>query len=246
MQDTEGGTRVALVTGTSRGLGMAMARQLAMRGWDVVATARTEGGLAELDDLLRTQGRQATLAPLDLADAEGLQRLGQEIAKRWGRLDMLAHMAAEAAPASPVVHIDEKILRRTLEGNVLAAQRVIAMADPLLRESPKSLAVFALDAAYGAYRGAYRAAKAGVKALAQSYFLENRRGPVRVAAIQPPPMATALRARSHPGEDPDALTQPDVAAEGFVEAILDREDSLEGRESMKVYKWKEVRSRGTG
>lgn len=223
-----------------------MARQLALLDWDVVATARTEGGLAELDDQLRKQGRQATLAPLDLADVEGLNRLGQGIFSRWGRLDMLAHIAAASAQASPVAHIDPKNLRHALEGNVLAAQHVIAMADPLLQMSPKPLAVFALDSAYGAYRGAYRAAKAGVKALAQAYFLENRRGSVRVVAIQPPPMATALRSRSHPGEDHESLMHPDVVAKRFVKAILDREDALTGRQSMKIYKWKNVRNRETG
>ena len=69
--------RVALVTGASRGIGRAVALELARRGAHVIALARTQGGLEELDDSIRAMGREATLVPCDVKDFDALDRLGQ-------------------------------------------------------------------------------------------------------------------------------------------------------------------------
>ena len=69
-------SRIALVTGASRGIGYATARALAKAGAHVVAVARTQAGLEELDDDIRKQGGSATLVPLDLTDFDGIARLG--------------------------------------------------------------------------------------------------------------------------------------------------------------------------
>jgi NAD(P)-dependent dehydrogenase (short-subunit alcohol dehydrogenase family) len=76
MAETSGGTsgepagrlagRIALVTGASRGLGAAIGKHFAREGAQVVLVGRTVGGLEEVDDVLRAEGRSATLAPLDL------------------------------------------------------------------------------------------------------------------------------------------------------------------------------------
>src|SRR5207248_5330315 len=63
-------SRIALVTGASRGIGYATARALARAGAHVVAVARTQAGLEELDDEIRKAGGSATLVPLDLSDYE--------------------------------------------------------------------------------------------------------------------------------------------------------------------------------
>ena len=78
--------RIALVTGASRGLGRAAALTLADTGAHVIATARTVGGLEELDDTIKARGGEATLVPFDLADGAAIDRLGAEIHRRWGRL----------------------------------------------------------------------------------------------------------------------------------------------------------------
>ncbi|MDB4880007.1 MAG: oxidoreductase, partial [Gemmatimonadetes bacterium] len=81
--------RLALVTGASRGIGAAVAVELARLGAHCVITARTQGGLEETDDAIRAAGGSATLLPLDLAkDAEKLDMLGPSIVSRFGRLDI--------------------------------------------------------------------------------------------------------------------------------------------------------------
>src|SRR5690625_2165046 len=100
--------KIALVTGASRGLGYALARELGGAGAHVIALARTVGGLEELDDAIRKEGGTATLVPLDLGDDAALPRLGASIHERWGRLDLWIHTAIHAPALSPAHHIDAK------------------------------------------------------------------------------------------------------------------------------------------
>src|SRR3546814_3200208 len=81
--------RLALVTGASRGIGAATAEALAAAGAHVVLTARTTGGLEETEAHIHAAGGSATIAPLDLAEAESITRLAEAIAGRWKRLDIL-------------------------------------------------------------------------------------------------------------------------------------------------------------
>jgi len=82
-------SRIALVTGASRGIGYATARALAKAGAHIVAVARTQGGLEELDDEIRKDGGSATLVPLNLIDYDGIARLGAALHERHGKLDIL-------------------------------------------------------------------------------------------------------------------------------------------------------------
>src|SRR3981189_667576 len=101
-------TRIALVTGASRGLGYATARALARTGVHVVAVARTQGGLEELDDDIRNDGGSATLVPLNLTDFDGIARLGAALHERHGKLDILVGNAGVAGPPSPLGPIELK------------------------------------------------------------------------------------------------------------------------------------------
>src|SRR5580658_9617488 len=113
-------SRVALVTGASRGIGYAAALALARAGWHVVALARTVGGLEELDDAIKREGGSATLVPADLTDFEALDRLGAAIAARWGRLDVFIGNAGLLGPITPLAHVDPKDWERVMAVNVTA------------------------------------------------------------------------------------------------------------------------------
>src|SRR5215213_111731 len=101
--------RVAVVTGASRGIGRAVALELAKAGAHVVALARTQGALEELDDEIRAQGGSATLVPVDVKDFEAIDRLGAAINQRWGKLDILIGNAGILGEVSPLTHLDQGV-----------------------------------------------------------------------------------------------------------------------------------------
>lgn len=209
---------VALITGASRGLGFAVAREAAARGAHVLALARTVGGLEELDDAIRADGGEATLVPLDLADDPALDRLGQAIAGRWGRLDLWVHCAVHPAPLSPAPMMEAKDLDRTLAG-VKATQRLIGVLDPLLRAAPAGRAVLPDDPHEGeSFYGCYALGKAATRTLWQAWGRETRSSRFRAVMVTPPPMPTAVRARFFPGEDRGTLTPPATAAAALLDA----------------------------
>src|ERR1700758_5021166 len=135
-------SRIALVTGASRGIGYAAARALAKRGAHIVAVARTQGGLEELDDEIRKEGGSATLVPLSLTDVDGIARLGAALNERHGKLDILVGNAGVAGPSSPLGHIDLKPWNEVIAVNLTANFQLIRCMEPLLRTSDAGRAVF--------------------------------------------------------------------------------------------------------
>ncbi len=198
--------RIALVTGASRGLGAALAEALAANH-HVVAVARTTGGLEELDDRIQAAGGQATLAPMDIANADAMAQLCRSVHNRWGAVDLWAHTAVHAAPLTPAGHIDAKDLDRSVAVNITATGRLIGYLTPLLGTAGQ--AVFFDDPRGGQpFFGAYGASKAAQIALARSWQAETVKTGPRVHILRPEPMLTATRARFFPGEDRNALNHP--------------------------------------
>lgn len=200
--------KIALITGASRGLGAALAEALAA-DHHIIAVARTIGALEELDDRIKAAGGQATLAPMDVTDADAMAHLCRNIYDRWGHLDLWFHTAIHGPPLSPAAHMDAKDWARALETNARATGLLIPMVEPLLNAAEAGRAVFFDDPREGQkFFGAYGATKAAQIALAQCWQAESARTGPSVDILAPNPMPTALRARFFPGEDRAALTDP--------------------------------------
>jgi NAD(P)-dependent dehydrogenase (short-subunit alcohol dehydrogenase family) len=211
--------RIAVVTGASRGIGHAAALAFARAGAHVVALARTQGALEELDDEIRAAGSSATLVPLDLKDYDGLDRLGAAIAERWGRLDILLGNAGLLGEIAPLGHVDQPVWDAVMAVNVTANWRLIRSLDPLLRKSDAGRAIFLSSGAAHrclAYWGPYSVSKAAVEALARTYAAETATTPVKVMLVNPGPLRTRMRAAAMPGEDPQTLRTPEDLAPHFV------------------------------
>ncbi len=209
--------RTALITGASRGLGAALAEQLA-RTHHIIAVGRTTGALEELDDRIQAKGGQATLAPMDITEAAAMQQLCRSIHDRWGSLDIWCHTAIHAAPLAPATHGAEKDLTRSLEINVTATARLISYVAPLLGTEGRAV-FFADDRAGEKFFSAYGATKAAQIALAESWQAETMRTGPRIDIARPPAMPTATRARFFPGEDRGALTPCDTAAQTLLRTL---------------------------
>lgn len=213
--------RIALVTGASRGIGREAAKAYAAAGAHVIALARTQGGLEELDDEIKALGGSATLVPLDLTDFDGLDRLGRSIFERWGKLDILLGNGAILGPISPLGHIDPKQWDRTFAVNVTANYRLIRSMDMLLRASDAGRAIF-LSSAAGfaapAYWGCYGATKSALDTMCRAYADEVKNiSAIKVMLVNPGRTRTRMRAEAAPGEDPMSLPHPAEIAPFLVE-----------------------------
>ena len=218
--------RVALVTGASRGIGRAVALDLARAGAHVVALARTQGALEELDDAVRAEGSEATLVPCDIKDFDAIDRLGKAIHERWGKLDILIGNAGVLGPVTPLSHIDPKQWEEVFAVNVTANYRLIRSLDPLLRASDAGRAVFissgvAQRAEMRPYWGLYAASKAAVDIMVRTYAAETATtSALKVMSVNPGPLRTRMRAQAMPGEDPETLKTPEELSPKIVELCL--------------------------
>ena len=207
--------RIALVTGASRGIGYACARELARTGAHVILVARTVGGLEEADDEIKKLGGSATLVPLDLRDFDALDRLGAAIFERWGRLDGLIGNAGVLGALTPLTHLNPKVWDELIAVNLTANWRLIRSLDPLLRRSEAGRALFISSS--GARRhtpfwGGYAVSKAALETLVLTYAEECTGTNVKVNLFNPGATRTAMRAKAFPGEDPLTLPTPDDVA----------------------------------
>jgi NAD(P)-dependent dehydrogenase (short-subunit alcohol dehydrogenase family) len=211
--------RIAVVTGASRGIGRAAALAFARAGAHVLALARTQGALEELDDEIAAAGGTATLVPADLKDFDALDRLGAAIHERWGRLDVLLGNAGVLGAIAPVHQIEPKLWDEVMAVNLTANWRLIRSLDPLLRRSDSGRAIFVSSgAAHGAtaYWGPYSVSKAALEMLVRTYAAETRTTPIRTMLVNPGPLRTAMRRAAFPGEDPESLRTPEDLAPHLV------------------------------
>ncbi|VUF14913.1 SDR family NAD(P)-dependent oxidoreductase [Methylobacterium dankookense] len=211
--------RVAVVTGASRGIGRAAALALAEAGAHVIAVARTQGALEELDDAIRARGSSATLVPLDLTDYDGIDRLGAAINERWKRLDVVVGNAGILGNLMPVGHVTPKVWDQVMAINVTANWRLIRSFDPLLQMSDAGRAIFVSSGAAAkcrAYWGPYAVSKAALEALVRTYAAETVNTKIRAMLLNPGPLRTSMRAAAMPGEDPLTLRTPEDLAPHLV------------------------------
>lgn len=211
--------RMALVTGASRGIGRAVALELARQGWRVVATARAQKALETLDNEIRALGAEATLVPLDLRDGAAIDQLGAALFERFGKLDGLAACAGALGALTPAHQATPAIIDEVMAVNFTANWRLVRALHPLLRASDAGRAVFITSGAAKdpkAYWGPYAASKAALDAFVTSYARELNVTPIRANLFNPGPTRTAMRAKAFPGEDPMTLPAPEEIAPAIV------------------------------
>lgn len=221
--------QIALVTGASKGIGAATAQAIAAAGAHVILTGRDTRALEAIEEAIFAAGGSATIAPVDLAEPDGIARLATAIRGRWDALDILVICAGLLPQLTGVKDIDQASYNKALTVNVLATQSLIAHFDPLLRQSANARVIgltSTVATAPRAYWGGYASTKAAFEVLLDCYAQEVRKiTNVRVAIVNPGATRTAMRARAYPGEDPASVKPPEVVAERLVALLGEQFDS---------------------
>jgi len=197
--------RTALITGASRGLGRALAADLAGAGWRLVLDAR---GAADLDTAAATLAGVVAV-PGDVTDPAHRQELRAAVGDR---LDLLVHNASSlgTTPLPPLADYDPAALRAVLETNVVAPLALTQLLLPALRAARGRVLAVSSDAAVAAYPGwgGYGASKAALDRLAAVLGAEEPL--LRVYAVDPGDMRTAMHAAAFPGEDISDRPEPET------------------------------------
>jgi NAD(P)-dependent dehydrogenase (short-subunit alcohol dehydrogenase family) len=216
--------RVILVTGAYGGLGDAASRACAEAGATLVLLGRKVPKLGRTYDALKALGQEPALYPLDLAGADpaDYETLAATIGRELGGLHGILHCAADFTGLRPLEATPPEEFVRQVHVNLTAPWLLTQACLPLLRESGDSAVVFVLEdlgRVNRAYWGAYGVAKAGLEGLARTLHDETELGPVRVSALRPGPMRSALRGRAYVEEAASRVPWPTAYARACVELL---------------------------
>jgi NAD(P)-dependent dehydrogenase (short-subunit alcohol dehydrogenase family) len=209
--------RVVLVAGASSGLGRAASLAYARHGATVALLARNEARLeAVYDEIVAAGGPEPAMFPFDLAAADdhGLETLAGTIAHHLGRLDGVLYSAHRFFNLTPLALQTLEQWQSLMRVNLIAPFALTRACLPLLRLAPDA-SVILTGESHGhrpaAYWGGYAVAKAALEVLTHIWSEELAdTATLRINTLIPGPVATPLRARTHPGHTPDALPSPDA------------------------------------
>jgi NAD(P)-dependent dehydrogenase (short-subunit alcohol dehydrogenase family) len=224
------GSLTALVTGASRGLGAALARELAQKGARVVLVARERAPLEALAGEINAAGGVAHALAADIGDKDAIHAITGAAAALVGPIDLLIHNASTLGKTPLPILLDTECedLSRVFEVNVIGPFRltkVIAGSMALRRRGV--IVHISSDAAVNAYPGwgAYGVSKAALDHLSRTWAVELAGTGVSVYAIDPGEMNTRMHAEAIPEADPSTLTDPAVVAARIV-ALVQRADQV--------------------
>jgi NAD(P)-dependent dehydrogenase (short-subunit alcohol dehydrogenase family) len=211
--------RVVIVTGASRGLGLALARTLARRGWGLVIDARGAEALESARMELEAQTGVVAFAG-DVTDENHLREL-VAAAERFGRLDALVNNASLLGPSPQPLLADYPldVLEQVYRANVFGPLRLIQLALPLLSASGGRIVNVTSDAGVEGYEGwgGYGSSKAALEQL--SNVLAAERPDLPVYWVDPGDMNTQMHQEAYPGEDISDRPPPEDSVPGLLRLL---------------------------
>ena len=215
MTDFPNSPRTALITGASRGLGLALARQLAIDGWALILDARSAEDVEAVGNELSAHSRVIALAG-DVTEAEHRRELAYA-ARALGGLDAVVNNAGMLGPSPQPELLDYPLdtLEQVYRANVVAPLGVLQAVRDLLKPGARIINVTS-DAAIEAYEGwgGYGSSKAALEQL--SAVLAAERPDLRVFWVDPGDMRTRMQQDAFPGEDISDRPLPEVSVPGLV------------------------------
>ena len=204
-------TRIALVTGASRGLGLVIARVLGSRGYRLAIGARDRAALDAAAAELSAHAPAVLAVAGDVTDAHVRANL-IGAAQQLGGLDVLVNNASELGPRGPLTAFDVPRFGRLFPVNVGAPMVLVQLALPLLAERRGLIVNITSDAAHAAYPGwgPYGATKAALELLTRTLAAELRGQGVSAVLVDPGDMRTRMHQEAFPHEDISDRPLPEV------------------------------------
>lgn len=214
----------ALITGASRGLGLALATALADRGWTLVLDARGSEALAAAAERLATHTRVHAI-PGDVGDPAHRAALVGAVTE-VGPLDLLVNNASDLGPSPlpPLVDLDPEVFAQQLATNAVAPLALFRAVHPHLADGAVVINLSS-DAAVEAYPGwgGYGASKAALDHLSAILAVEHPE--LHVYAVDPGDMRTSMHQAAFPGEDISDRPLPEAVVPGLLALLDERPDS---------------------
>jgi 3-oxoacyl-[acyl-carrier protein] reductase len=207
--------QVAVVTGSARGIGEAIAQKLARMGATVVLTARDQNRLSQVKEVIEQQAGKAIVLPCDLTDEKAVAAFGEQVAKECGRCDILVNNAGVGVLRKPLIHLPVEEWDQMMHTNLRAPYLMIRSLAPMMiaARSGHIINISSLAGKNVLPEGAaYAASKWGLNGLTYSVAEELRQYNVRASAIAPGSVNTSF---GTPGgtKDRTRMIQPDDVAQ---------------------------------
>jgi NAD(P)-dependent dehydrogenase (short-subunit alcohol dehydrogenase family) len=205
--------QVAVVTGSARGIGEAIALRLASMGARVVLTARDQSRLEKVKQAIEDQAGSALIIPCDLTDGDAVAELGRRVQAECGRCDILVNNAGVSVARKPLVDLPVEEWDQMMQTNLRAPYLLIRALAPLMiaARSGHIINISSLAGKNVLPEGAaYSASKWGLNGLTYSVAEELRQHNVRVSVIAPGSVNTSFGSG---GKDPKRMIQPEDVAQ---------------------------------
>jgi NAD(P)-dependent dehydrogenase (short-subunit alcohol dehydrogenase family) len=215
-----------VVTGASRGLGAALAKELARRGARLALVARGEGALGEVVADIRAAGGEAHAIAADVGSKEDVYAIAGAAASLVGDVDVVVHNASTLGPVPLPLLVDTACedLEQVLAVNLVGPFRLTkALVGPMILRGRGLVVHVSSDAATSAYPrwGAYGASKAALDHLSRIWAAELEGTGVRFLGVDPGEMDTEMHAAAIPEADRSTLARPEAVAWAVAEMIAD-------------------------
>jgi NAD(P)-dependent dehydrogenase (short-subunit alcohol dehydrogenase family) len=216
--------RVAVVTGGSRGIGLAIASAFASEGCSLIISGRNQQTLEQSATELRSDlSGDARVVPVlcDVRDAEQVQQMFDRVARDFGRLDILVNNAGISQSAAPVQNTSIELWRDIIDTNLTGTFLCVRSAVPLMKRGATIVNILSV-AARDSFAGytAYNASKAGALSLTRTVREELKSTGIRVTAVVPGATATDIWQTVAPNAPRDKMIDVESVAALVLEAVV--------------------------
>ncbi|HYL15021.1 MAG TPA: SDR family oxidoreductase [Terriglobales bacterium] len=213
--------KVALVTGASQGIGLAIAHALAAEGCDLVITSRNPNNLKKANRKVAERGVRVLAQACDVSDAQSVEALFAAVKKEFGRLDVLINNAGISHAMAPVEKLGADVWGKVLATNLTGMFLVTRASLPLMGNGSTIVNNLSV-AAKGTFAGesAYCASKHGALGLTNTLREEVRPKGIRVIALMPGPTDTEIWNQFWPDAPREKMMSPETVAVALVSALV--------------------------